>query len=125
MVADLSKPSPGIGFRNQERDPLLQRVESDLVFALALLHHLLVSANLSLEASRDLLFDLSRDHVVLEFVPTGDPMFRRLLRFRSEDFGWLTLESCRTVLQERFTVIEEHPVPGTPRTLLFLRRRTA
>lgn len=125
MVADLSNPSPGIGFRNQERDPLLQRVESDLVFALALLHHLLVSANLSVEAARDLLFDLSRDHVVLEFVPTGDPMFRRLLRFRSEDFGWLTLEGCRAVLQERFTVVEEHLVPGTPRTLLFLRKRTA
>lgn len=124
MVADLSNPSPGIGFRNQERDPLLARVESDLVFALALLHHLLVSANLSLEASRDLLFDLSRDHVVLEFVPTDDPMFRRLLRFRSEDFSWLTLESCREVLKQRFTVVEEHPVPGTPRTLLFLRKRT-
>ncbi len=123
MVADLSNPSPGIGFRNQERDPLLVRVESDLVLALALLHHLLVSANLSLEASRDLLYDLSRDHVVLEFVPTDDPMFRRLLRFRSEDFSWLTLNSCRDVLQQRFTEVEAHPVPGTPRTLLFLRKR--
>lgn len=123
MIADLSNPSPGIGFRNQERDPLLRRIESDLVFALALLHHLLVSANLSLESSRDLLFDLSRQHVVLEFVPTDDPMFRRLLRFRSEDFSWLTLESCRAVLAQRFTVVEEHPVPGTPRTLLFLRKR--
>lgn len=122
MVADLSNPSPGIGFRNQERDPLFSRIQSDLVFALALLHHLLVSANLSLQASRDLLFDLSRDHVVLEFVPTDDPMFRRLLRFRSEDFGWLTLDRCRAVLEQRFTVVEEHPVPGTPRTLLFLRK---
>ena len=124
MVADLSNPSPGVGFRNAERDPLLSRVESDLVFALALLHHLLVSANLSLEAARDLLFDLSRDHVVLEFVPSDDPMFRRLLRFRAEDFSWLTLDGCRAVLQQRFTVVEEHPVPGTPRTLLFLRKRT-
>lgn len=124
LVADLSNPSPGIGFRNQERDPLFARIESDLVFALALLHHLLVSANLSLEASRDLLFDLSRDHVVLEFVPTDDPMFRRLLRFRSEDFSWLTLDSCREVLKQRFTVVEEHPVAGTPRTLLFLRKRS-
>lgn len=124
LVADLSNPSPGIGFRNQERDPLFARIESDLVFALALLHHLLVSANLSLEASRDLLFDLSRDHVVLEFVPTDDPMFRRLLRFRSEDFSWLTLDSCREVLKQRFAVVEEHPVAGTPRTLLFLRKRS-
>lgn len=124
LVADLSNPSPAIGFRNQERDALLDRIGADLVFALALLHHLLVSANLSLEASRDLLHDLTRDHVVLEFVPPDDPMFRRLLRFRAEDFGWLTLDGCRKVLEERFTVAEEHPVPGTPRTLLFLRKRT-
>lgn len=123
MVADLSHPSPGIGFRNTERDPLLARVESDLVLALALLHHLLVSANLSLPAARDLLFDLSRDAVVLEFVPIDDPMFQRLLRFRSEDFSWLTLDHCRAVLAERFTVVDEQPVPGTPRTLFFLRKR--
>ncbi len=124
MVADLSSPSPGIGFRNAEREPLLLRVESDLVLALALLHHLLVSANLSLDAARDLLYDLSRDHVVLEFVPTDDPMFRRLLRFRSEDFGWLTLESCRRALAQRFTLVDERPVPGTPRTMFLLRKRT-
>ncbi|HWA58035.1 MAG TPA: class I SAM-dependent methyltransferase [Gemmatimonadales bacterium] len=125
MVADLSNPSPGIGFRNTERDPLLARLESDLVLALALLHHLLVSANLSLEASRDLLYDLSRDHVVLEFVPVDDPMFQRLLRFRSEDFGWLTLARCREVLEQRFDVLDAAPVPGTPRTLLLLRKRAA
>ncbi|HSB54951.1 MAG TPA: class I SAM-dependent methyltransferase, partial [Gemmatimonadales bacterium] len=124
MVADLSNPSPGIGFRNAERDPLLARVESDLVLALALLHHLLVSANLSLESARDLLFDLTREHLVLEFVPTDDPMFRRLLRFRSDDFSWLTLDSCRSVLAQRFTVLDEQPVPGTPRTMFFLQKRT-
>lgn len=123
LVADLSNPSPAIGFRNQEREALLGRLESDAVLALALLHHLLVSANLSLEAARDMLYDLSRDHVVLEFVPPDDVQFRRLLRFRDEDFSWLTLDRCRTVLSDRFTVVEEHAVPGTPRTLLFLRRR--
>jgi hypothetical protein len=72
-----------------------------------------------------MLYDLSRDHVVLEFVPPDDVQFRRLLRFRDEDFSWLTLDVCRTVLSDRFTVVEEHAVPGTPRTLLFLRRRNA
>jgi hypothetical protein len=123
LVADLSNPSPAIGFRNQEREALLGRLQSDAVLALALLHHLLVSANLSLEAARDMLYDLSRDHVVLEFVPPDDVQFRRLLRFRDEDFSWLTLDACRTTLSARFTVVEEHAVPGTPRTMLFLRKR--
>lgn len=123
IVADLSNPSPAIGFRNRERDALLHRIRADAVLALALLHHLLVSANLSLEAARDLLYDLTDDHLVLEFVPPDDPMFRRLLRFRDENFEWLTLDRCRVALTERFALAEERPIPGTPRTLLFLRKR--
>lgn len=123
IVADLANPSPAIGFGNRERASLLERLGADAVFALALLHHLLVSANLSLELARDALYDLTTDHLVLEFVPPDDPMFRRLLRFRNESFDWLTLSRCRSVFGERFTLAEEHTVPGTPRTLLFLRRR--
>lgn len=122
IVADLANPSPAIGFGNRERASLLERLGADAVFALALLHHLLVSANLSLELARDALHDLTTDHLVLEFVPPEDPMFRRLLRFRNESFDWLTLSRCRSVFGERFTLVEEHAVPGTPRTLLFLRR---
>jgi SAM-dependent methyltransferase len=122
IVADLANPSPAIGFDNRERASLLQRLGADAVFALALLHHLLVSANLSLELARDALYGLTTDHLVLEFVPPDDPMFRRLLRFRYESFDWLTLSRCRSVFGERFTLVEEHDVPGTPRTLLFLRR---
>ena len=54
VVADLGNPSPAIGFRNEERTRFLDRAESDCLLALALVHHLLVSANLSLEAIRDL-----------------------------------------------------------------------
>jgi SAM-dependent methyltransferase len=123
VVADFGNPSPAIGFQNRERASLLERLESEAVFALALLHHLLVSGNLSLELARDALHDLTTDHLVLEFVPPDDPQFRRLLRYRDESFDWLTLERCRRAFGERFAVMEEHPVPGTPRTLLFLRKQ--
>lgn len=123
IVADLTQPSPGLGFRNQERQPLLERLRGEAVFALALMHHLLVSGNLPLAEVRDLLADLTTDHLVLEFVPPADPMFQRLLRLRAETFDWLTLAECRGAFEARFTVVEEHAVPGTPRTLLFLRRR--
>src|SRR5262249_4782883 len=47
MVVDISNPSPAIGFRNRERDSFLRRMRADCTLALALLHHLVVSANLS------------------------------------------------------------------------------
>src|SRR5205085_1033337 len=50
MVGQVANPSPGIGYMNTERSPFLERAKSDCVMALALIHHLLVSANLSLAA---------------------------------------------------------------------------
>ena len=50
MVVDLGNPSPALGFMNRERSAFVDRVRGDCVLALALLHHLLVAGNLSLEA---------------------------------------------------------------------------
>ena len=123
MVLDVASPSPGIGYMNRERTPFLRRVNVECVLALALIHHLLVSANLSLAAIRDLLFELTNRDVVLEFVPTTDDMFQRLMKFRVNLFGDLTLEMCRNVFLERFQLVQERPIPDSERTLLFLRKR--
>lgn len=124
LVVDLSNPSPGIGYMNTERSPLLQRAKADCVLCLALIHHLLITANLSLAAVRDLLASLTTRDVVLEFVPPDDPMFQTLLQLRVDLFQDLTLERCRSVFGERFSVLKEVHIQESTRTLLFLRRRS-
>ena len=125
MVVDLSTPSPAIGYRNLERPSFFERLDVDCVLALALIHHLHVSGNLSIPAIRDLFFDMTRDYLVLEYVPTDDVMFKKLLQFRINLFGSLTLDSCRKVLAEKFDVVREAPIPGSPRTLWLLRKKQA
>lgn len=122
-VIDLCQPSPGVGLMNGERAPWLDRAPSDCVLALALLHHLVVSGNLSLEAVCDLLSRLSLRDLVLEFVPTDDPQFRRLLEFRRDRFDGLTLSACREVFCRRFELLREEPIAGSGRTLMFCRKR--
>ncbi len=119
MVIDITNPSPAIGYLNQERSSFLERLDVDCVLGLALLHHLLISGNLSLAAARDLFAALTRDLLVLEFVPTEDPMFRRMLQFRRDLFAGIDLASCKQVFGQGFRLLEEHPIPGSPRTLLF------
>jgi len=123
MVVDVTSPTPGLGFRNAEHLGFFDRVRGDCVLALALVHHLIVQGNLSPAAVRDLLFDLTEQDVVVEFVPPSDPMFRRLLMGRTERFGDLRLAAFRRVFEERFSVLREADIPQSRRTLLFLRKR--
>ncbi len=124
MVVDLSNPSPSIGFRNQERPGFFERLDVDCVLALALLHHLHVSGNLPLPAIRDLFYDMTRDHLILEFVPREDVMFKKLLQFRVDLYQGTTLDACRKVFLERFVLVREEPIPNSPRTLFLFQKRT-
>ena len=119
MVVDITNPSPAIGFLNQERPSFLERLDTDCVLGLALLHHLLISGNLSLDAACELFAALTRDLLVLEFVPTDDPMFRRMLQFRRDLFSGIDLAACKRAFGQRFRLLEEHAIEGSPRTLLF------
>ena len=123
MVIDLCNPSPGIGLMNRERPPFLGRFRPDCVLALALIHHLLVSGNLPLAAIRDMMHELTERDLILEFVPTDDSMFRRLMKFRADLFAGLTLDACRDVFLQRFELLREEPIAGSKRTLLFLRKK--
>jgi hypothetical protein len=107
---------------NRERSAFVDRAQGDCVLALALLHHLLVTGNLSLDAVCEMLAALTGRDLVLEFIPTEDSMFRRLLKFRANCFESLTLSSTREAFGKRFSLLKEEPIPHSQRTLLFLRK---
>lgn len=125
LCVDLANPSPAIGFRNRERTRFLDRIGAECVLALALIHHLRVSANLPLTAIRDLLADMTTRHLVLEFVPQDDPMFRRLTTFRTESFDDWNLPNCIKVFADGFSLVRTTALVGSGRMLLFWKREVA
>ena len=125
LCVDLANPSPAIGFCNRERESFLDRINVDCVLALAVIHHLHVTANLPVAGIRDLFADLTRRFCVLEFVPTNDDMFRQLIKYRTDSFDRFTLADCIEVFQERFALVRQVPVADSPRTLLFWEKREA
>lgn len=122
LVVDLANPTPGFGFMNRERPPFLERTGAECVMALALLHHLLVGANLSLPLVRDLFAALTSRHLVLEFVPPDDPMFHKLVEFRENLYAGLSLQDVLDAFAPVFKPIDTHPVEHSPRTLILFRR---
>jgi SAM-dependent methyltransferase len=124
LLADITDPSPALGWANAERASLLERVDADVILALALVHHLGIGSNVPLPMIAELYASLAPNAIV-EFVPKRDAMVQRLLAFREDVFADYSIEGFRAAFDPWFTVVEESPINGSERTLFHFTRRDA
>ena len=82
LVSDLANPSPSQGWGQAERAGLSERADADAVMALAVIHHLLFSANVPLPQSIRWIVGLAPRGLV-EFVPPDDVQVRSMIARRS------------------------------------------
>ncbi len=123
LVMDLADPSPGIGWRGEERASFSGRADADLVMALALVHHLAIGRNVPLPQVLDWLAGLGR-RLVVEFVDPTDPMARRLLANKPEGlFPDYRRDEFERLLGERFEIAGRQELPSGTRTLYVGVRR--
>ena len=117
LVADLADPSPGLGWRGLERRPLEERGSPDLTLALALIHHVSITANVPVAEFLDWLRSLDAA-IVIEFPKREDPMVHRLLSGKREGSNAdYELGSFERALGERFEVERSVELPSGLRTL--------
>jgi SAM-dependent methyltransferase len=83
LTMNLADPSPGLGWRGLERRALPERGTPDLVLALALIHHVAISANVPVKEFVDWLASLG-GALVIEFPTREDPMVKKLLAPKRE-----------------------------------------
>lgn len=122
MVCNLADPSPSLGWRLQERRSLEQRSKPELVFCLALIHHLVIGSNLLLADVIDWLASLNAT-VVLEYVDRKDAQVQQLLANRNDVFSDYSIEAFRTHVGRSFHVIQELPLAEGTRSLFWLQPR--
>ena len=113
----LSDPSADIGWKQAERKGLMSRANADGVLALAVIHHLVIGANLPLEEVVDWFLDFAPDGVI-EFVPKQDPMVRQLLEMRTDMFPDYTEDHFRAIVTRRKVIVNEHKFDANGRLLI-------
>jgi len=121
LLTDLSNPSPALGFGLEERDSFLRRSKPGLVLALALIHHLRITANVPLARIAEFFAGLT-DRLLIEFVPKSDPMVRTMLSRRPDIFEDYTLESFLEVFGRHFRLDRSIAIPQTDRTLCLFQK---
>ncbi len=119
LVLDLTNPSPGLGWNNDERMSFLQRGPVDAVMALALIHHLAISNNVPLPLVASFFHQLSH-WLIIEFVPKSDSQVRRLLATRQDIFPTYTQEGFEQAFASCYKICDRQPIPGTERTLYLM-----
>lgn len=119
LVMDLSNVSPDQGWRGRERKALEKRGLPDLVLCLALIHHIVISANIPVDEFLGWLRDLNAE-VVLEWVGRDDDMTRMLLRNRVDQYSELSEESFEQSVKLRFTIKRVEALKGGVRKIYHL-----
>lgn len=123
LLLDLTNPSPGIGWANQERLPFLERSQFDLTLALALIHHLSFSHNLPFSYIAKLFSEHSQQ-LIIEFVPKEDSNAQRLLTGRKNIFSNYEVKNFEKEFSKFFIIKEKLPIKESLRTLYQLKRKT-
>ncbi len=125
LVIDIARPSPALGWRNREHAGFLERARGrfDLVLALALVHHLLVTERAPLAEIVALLADLTRRFAVVEWVNPEDARFRELARGRDALHAGQDATAFEAACGAAFTIVRRAPLPGGTRVVYLLEKR--
>ncbi|MDQ2700879.1 MAG: methyltransferase [Actinomycetota bacterium] len=121
LVVNLADPSPGLGWRGLERRTLADRGAPDLMLALALIHHVSISANIPISEFLEWVKDLGST-LLIEFPKRTDPMVRALLANKQEGANLdYDLDNFELELGRRFNVEKREELPSGDRVLFLAR----
>jgi hypothetical protein len=124
LVISLADPTCGLGWRGNERKAMVDRGRPQLVLCLALIHHLVIGAGIPLREFVDWLAGLEAN-LVIEFVSKADPMVRRLLRSRRDNYTDYEPAQFERLLSAKFDIVRYETLESGTRTLYHAAPRSA
>lgn len=122
LVNNFVDPSVGLGWRGLERKALADRGRPNLTLCLALVHHLVIGHGIPLRELLGWLAGLGTS-VVIEFVTKQDPMVKKLLRGRRDNYADYEVDVFERWLHELFQVVRSERLQSGTRTLYFATPR--
>ena len=121
LVADVLCPTPAFGFMARQYPPLFQRLRSEVVLCLALMHHLHIAGRQSFERIAELLDAVATKSLVFEYVDVTDPNNDLIGLTRRIDYD---LDLVSSTLARYFPIIETLPSDRSTRRLLLCSKES-
>jgi ribosomal protein L11 methylase PrmA len=122
LFLDLTNPSSASGWAHIERNSLQQRGPVDMIFALALIHHLVISNNLPLNYVADYFSKLTK-YLVIEFIPKKDSNVQKLLFSREDIFSNYNIKDFEKEFNYYFEILQIDKVKNSERILYLMKKK--
>ncbi|MCF6224863.1 MAG: class I SAM-dependent methyltransferase [Xanthomonadales bacterium] len=116
LVQNVADPSPNWGWRNRERSDLQTRSKPDLVLCLALIHHVVMTANIPLEEFIEWLAGLTKK-LVIEYVSRKDDKVITLLRNKEDKYQDYSQPELERHLKKYYVIKKSLKVNDGNRTI--------
>ena len=122
LVLDLTNPSPAMGWANRERSSLQERGPADMIFALALVHHLVITFNIPFSDIAEFLSNIGKS-LIVEFVPKEDSQLQRMLASSIKSFPGYTKENFENAFKKYFLIEKEKQIKDSKRIIYLMRKQ--
>jgi hypothetical protein len=122
IVTNFANPSPAIGWSNNERKSLFQRIKNNTCMALALIHHLRITHGIPLKNQFEVFSKISK-FLIIEFVPKEDSQVKRLLQNRDDVFDDYDMKTFEHIAFKNFENIESLEVKDSLRKIYLMKNK--
>jgi len=122
LLLDLTNPSPGLGWANEERLTVPDRGCADTAMALALIHHIAISNNVPFVRVAEYFSRICRN-LIIEFVPKSDHKVRKLLATREDVFPRYNQAGFEEDFGLFFSIDRSEKVSDSERVLNLMSRK--
>jgi hypothetical protein len=128
FVLDVLNPSASIGFNNEERTSFIKRItrfQPDITFALAVIHHMSLSGNVSFDMSAKFFSKFSK-YLIIEFPKREDSWVQRLLNNKADFkdyFDFYNIDNFEIAYSNYFEVVEKQPIENSSRVMYLLKTK--
>lgn len=122
FLCDVTKPTPSMGFNLKERKSFPQRVKGDFFLALAIIHHLRISAGIPMEKILECLFQYAPMGII-EWVDPTDSMVKQMLLNRENVFYDYSWENFQKLVEKNYNFIEIQNLSKQTRKLCLIERK--
>lgn len=122
LLVDITNPTPAVGWNNTERGAFFDRVRPDTILALAIIHHLVLSNNLTLNMLATFLSSKCR-YLIIEFVPSSDSQVQEMLQTRQEQLFDYTLDAFHLAFSEKFHILAQERIAQSERSIYYMQSK--